>query len=554
MNEMTFSLRTDGTKCLYEQIYEHIKREIRTGKLLSGEKLPSARFLAEYLQVARTTVDYAYGQLLSEGYIESKPCRGYYVCPMEELFQLEADGYLEGDSWHAAARGGAETRLGGERQRAAGAAEPGEAETLPGGKRERAAGAEVRGRAEIRPGAAVRRGGMAGGGERPGEAPARENAAVRQHITKTAAGGGFRADFSPYDIDMSGFPFQIWKKITKNILTYANSDLFAKGETQGDYELRETIVKYLHASRGVECRPEQIIVGAGNDYLLMLLEKILGRHVRIAMENPTYIRSYKIFRSFGYRITTVDMDEAGMQADKLNAAKTDIAYVMPSHQFPTGIVMPIGRRLELLKWADSGEGRYLIEDDYDSEFRFHGKPIPALQASDGHGRVIYIGTFSKAIAPAIRVSFMVLPQMLLERYLADCSFYSCTVSRIDQRILNEFIRDGYFERHLNKMRKLYRGKHEMLLECLQPLRKDFIVSGENAGLHLLLTSKRGIPERTLIERAASLGVRVYGLSESMVEDAPDSAAVLLGFGGLSEEGIQQGTAMLRKAWQTGEGR
>ena len=250
----------------------------------------------------------------------------------------------------------------------------------------------------------------------------------------------------------------------------------------------------------------------------------------------------------------MDMDEAGMQADKLNAAKTDIAYVMPSHQFPTGIVMPIGRRLELLKWADSGEGRYLIEDDYDSEFRFHGKPIPALQASDGHGRVIYIGTFSKAIAPAIRVSFMVLPQMLLERYLADCSFYSCTVSRIDQRILNEFIRDGYFERHLNKMRKLYRGKHEMLLECLQPLRKDFIVSGENAGLHLLLTSKRGIPERTLIERAASLGVRVYGLSESMVEDAPDSAAVLLGFGGLSEEGIQQGTAMLRKAWQTGEGR
>lgn len=485
MNEMTFSLRTDGTQCLYEQIYEHIKTEIRAGKLLSGEKLPSARFLAEYLQVARSTVDYAYGQLLSEGYIESRPCRGYYVCPMEELFQLGEEGRGTGDF----GRAGSET--------------------------------------EPRNGPAIR----------------------RNMAEETVPAGGFHTDFSPYDIDMSGFPFPVWKKITKNILNYANSDLFARGETQGDYELRKTIVRYLHASRGVECRPEQIIVGAGNDYLLMLLEKILGPGVRIAMENPTYIRSYQIFRSFGYRIATVDMDEFGMQADKLKEAEADIAYVMPSHQFPTGIVMPIGRRMELLKWADSGQDRYLIEDDYDSEFRFHGKPIPALQASDRHGRVIYMGTFSKAIAPAIRVSFMVLPERLLEKYFADCSFYSCTVSRIDQSILNEFIRDGSFERHLNKMRKLYRAKHEILLECLQPLRQDFAISGENAGLHLLLTSKAGIPERILVGRAASLGVRVYGLSESMVEDAPDSAAVLLGFGALTGEGIRKGIGLLQQAWQ-----
>ena len=487
MNEMTFSLSTDGTQCLYEQIYEHIKAEIKTGKLLSGEKLPSARFLAEYLQVARTTVDYAYGQLLSEGYIESRPCRGYYVCPMEELFQLGEEGG-EGGCF---GKDGPETVLG-----------------ACGHRRER----------------------------KP------EGEAV------------FGTDFSPYDIDMSGFPFPVWKKITKNILNYANSDLFAKGEAQGDFELRRTIARYLHASRGVECRPEQIVVGAGNDYLLMLLEKILGRGMRIAMENPTYIRSYRIFRSFGYSIATVDMDESGMQADKLNEAGADIAYVMPSHQFPTGIVMPIGRRLELLKWADSGPDRYLIEDDYDSEFRFHGKPIPALQASDRHDRVIYMGTFSKAIAPAIRVSFMVLPESLLERYLEDCGFYSCTVSRIDQRILNEFISDGYFERHLNKMRKLYRAKHEILLECLAPLRKDFAISGENAGLHLLLTSKRGLPEKELVRQAASRGVRVYGLSESMVEDAPDSAAVLLGFGGLTEERIREGIGLLQEAWQPSEGR
>lgn len=485
MNEMTFQIRTENSSCLYEQIYEHIKGEIRSGKLLSGERLPSTRSLAEYLQVARSTVDCAYGQLLSEGYIESRPCRGYFVCPIEELLQLDSGlAALDVDSRRMM---------------------PADAPGRPG--------------------------------ERKGEEAAGQ------------ASGTFRIDFSPYDIDMSGFPFSVWKKITRNILTDANSDLFAKGEGQGDYSLRQTISRYLHSARGVECRPEQIIVGAGNDYLLLLLEKILGRHVRIAMENPTYKRSYRIFRSFAYHIATVDMDEWGMRADRLEQADVRAAYVMPSHQFPMGTVMPIGRRMELLKWADGGADRYLIEDDYDSEFRFRGKPIPALQASDSHGKVIYIGTFSKAIAPAIRVSFMVLPQPLLEIYERECSFYSCTVSRIDQSILNVFIGEGYFERHLNKMRKIYRAKHEMLLECLGDFRDEFAIAGENAGLHLLLTSKRGTPERELLQRAAHRQVRVYGLSESIVEEAPDSATVLLGFGGLTDSEIREGVELLKEAWR-----
>ncbi len=467
MNEMTFQIQTGGGIRLYQQIYQHIKGEIKDGKLLSGERLPSTRFLAEYLQVARSTVDYAYGQLLSEGYIESRPCKGYFVCPLEDLLQLDSDMKKRGSC----------------------------------------CGEEVQ------------------------------------------TGQAYAIDFSPYDIDMTGFPFGVWKRITKNILTYANSDLFAKGEAQGDYQLRQTICRYLHSSRGVDCVPEQIIVGAGNDYLLLLLEKILGPHMRIAMENPTYKRSYRILRSFAYDIITVEMDECGMRADKLEQWDVQAAYVMPSHQFPTGTVMPIGRRMELLKWAGSGSDRYLIEDDYDSEFRFRGKPIPALLASDAHGRVIYIGTFSKAIAPAIRVSFMVLPDKLLRKYRADCAFYSCTVSRIDQSILNAFIGEGYFERHLNKMRKIYRAKHELLLECLGDMRETFQIAGENAGLHLLLTAKDPIGERELVQRAAQCGVRVYGLSESMVEEAPDSRTVLLGFGGLGEQKIREGVTLLRQAWQ-----
>lgn len=493
MYEMTIRLQTGGSARLYEQIYEHIRTEIRKGKLLAGERLPSTRFLAEYLQVARSTVDYAYSQLQAEGYIEARPCRGYFVCSMDELA-----GFGDSDAPEDV---GVRTAQDADR-----------------GAEEREA---VLGEEDDREGE-----------EREGNVP---------------SGHDVSWDFSPYDIDMTGFPFSVWKKITKNILTCANSDLFSRGEPQGDYELRVTISRYLHSSRGVNCRPGQIVVGAGNEYLLMLLEKILGRHVRIAMEDPTYLRSYRIFRSFAYDIVTVGMDGAGMRVDALEREKVQAAYVMPSHQFPTGVVMPIRRRLELLHWAAGAPDRYLIEDDYDSEFRFRGKPIPALQASDELGKVIYLGSFSKAIAPAIRISFMVLPEPLLKKYRKECGFYSCTVSRIDQSILNEFIRDGYFERHLNKMRKIYRAKHDLLLEKLAPFQKKFSVSGENAGLHLLLTAKSPCGEDELVAAAARQGVKVYGLSQG-AGNAGGCATVLLGFGGLSPDQLAEGIDRLKRAW------
>ena len=214
----------------------------------------------------------------------------------------------------------------------------------------------------------------------------------------------------------------------------------------------------------------------------------------------------------------------------------------------TGAVMTIGRRAELLRWAEREPDRYLIEDDYDSEFRYRGKPIPSLQSSDEKGKVIYIGTFSKAIAPAIRVSYMVLPGDLLDIYRRDCSFYSCTVSRIDQRILNEFIRDGYFERHLNKMRMRYRAKHDLLLAGLEPFKKQFVISGEDAGLHLLLTAKGNVTEQELLERAAAEKVKAYGMSENMVEATMRKATVLLGFGSIDEAEMQEGLRRLQKAW------
>ncbi|MDD6626645.1 MAG: PLP-dependent aminotransferase family protein [Lachnospiraceae bacterium] len=462
-------LHSKSDKTLYEQIYEYIRNEIRAGSLLQNEKLPSARYLADYLQVSRTTVDMAYGQLVAEGYLEAKPKRGYYVsAAADHPYEMEMSS--------------------------------------PGGEAQ--------------------------------YMPEEEQAA-------------FAYDFSPNAIDMRFFPYATWKKITKNILVDAKSSMFALGEPQGDIELRTTICRYLHGSRGVNCEPEQIIIGAGNDFLLLLLEKILGRHIHVAMENPTYVRAYKIFRSFAYPVTLVSMDENGICVDALRKADAQVAYVMPSHQYPTGVAIPIGRRMELLKWAAEEEGRYLIEDDYDSEFRYKGKPLPSLQASDTHGRVVYIGTFSKAIAPAIRISYMVLPYPLLEKYREECGFFSSSVSRIDQTILNEFIRDGYFERYLNKMRKQYRMKHDFLLNELKPFEKDFQISGGSAGLHILLTDTKGRCEEELASLAENAGVKVYCMGEFRLdqnEKEPEPATMILGYGGLSMEEIREGIERLKKVW------
>ena len=463
MNELTISLDPHRKTPLYEQIYGFIREEIRGGRIRAGERLPSARALSGYLSVSRSTVDLAYEQLVSEGYLESVPCKGYFVCEIEGLYRLDEKKE--------------ETK------------EDDAAEQMP-----------------------------------------------------------FRYDFAVTGTAPGGFPQNSWKKISKEVLLDADDSLFQLGDAKGEHGLREAIRDYLHHARGVNCRTEQIIVGAGNDYLLMLLSVILGRGHKVAMENPTYISAYRCFAKLGYAMCTISMDEAGMRPAELEKSGADLAYIMPSHQFPMGMVMPMKRRMQLLAWASRENGRYLIEDDYDSEFRYRGKPIPSLQSSDKRGKVIYIGTFSKAIAPAIRVSYMVLPESLLEVYRRDCSFYSCTVSRIDQRILNEFIRDGYFERHLNKMRMHYRAKHDLLLAELEPFKKAFTISGEDAGLHLLLTAKGAVTEAQLLSAATEAGVKVYGMSENMVETDAPKATILLGFGSVSEPEMKEGLHRLQKAW------
>ena len=453
---------------LYEQIYQYIKNEIRQGKLEAGSRLPSTRILARNLRLSRSTTQMAYDQLLSEGYIEALPCKGYFVCKIEELVEVRQKG---GGSF----------------------VEPGDT-----------------------------------GKDR------------------------YQVDFSPRGIDLDSFPFNTWRKISRNTLVDDNKEMFAAGDPQGERALRTAIGDYLHSARGVDCRPEQILIGAGSEYLLMLLSQILGNGRKIAMENPTYKQAYRVLKGEGYPVIPVDMDRHGMDVQRLSRSSADVAYVMPSHQYPTGIVMPVKRRQELLAWAYSGADRYLIEDDYDSEFRYKGKPIPALQGMDRGGRVIYMGTFSKSIAPAIRVGFMVLPEHLMKVYREKAGFYASTVSRIDQNILYQFITQGHYERHLNRMRAVYKAKHDTLIGALKPFEKQFTIKGEYAGLHLLLTDKKNRTEEWLVESAKQAGVKVYGLSSYLIREgkAVVVPTVILGYAMLSEDAIKEGIRLLKTAWSS----
>lgn len=287
--------------------------------------------------------------------------------------------------------------------------------------------------------------------------------------------------------------------------------------------------------------------------MLLLLSRIMDEHNVVAMENPTYKQAYTIFQSMGYVIVPVSVDDQGMNIDELRKTDANVAYVTPSHQFPRGTVMPANRKRQLLAWAAAKENRYIIEDDYDSEFRYAGKPIPALQSQDPFGKVIYIGTLSKVIAPAIRLSYMVLPQEWMERYHKTAGFYFSTVSRIDQWVISRFFLQGHFERHLNRMRKVYRMKHECILQELKNAGLDVKIEGESAGLHLLLafgekTVHAAEVERQLVKEAAQEQVKVYALADYYIREEERVPTILIGFARLKEEEIVDGVARLKRAW------
>lgn len=353
------------------------------------------------------------------------------------------------------------------------------------------------------------------------------------------------ADFVSSSI--SGFPFALWTKLMRQTMSDEGENLMVRSPSIGVLALREAIADYLHAFRGISVSSDQIVVGAGTEYLYGLIIQFLGRDRTYALEDPGYGKIGRIYRENGVSCAHIPLDQEGVVPEILERSGAEVLHISPSHHFPTGLVTPISRRYELLSWASKSPSRYIIEDDYDSEFRLQGKPIPTLQSIDVMDKVIYINTFSKSLTSTIRISYMVLPRSLMEEYNRRLSFYSCTVSTFEQYTLARFIRSGSFETHINRMRTYYRTQRDTLITAIRshPRYQDTEILEEDAGLHFLLKVNTPLPDEALIRRARAQGINISCLSQYYaLQDNAKESILVLNYAGISPEKITEAVRRL----------
>lgn len=362
-------------------------------------------------------------------------------------------------------------------------------------------------------------------------------------------------DFHPGHIDTASFPFTSWRKYAKDAIDYHKRDLLLIGSPQGELTLREEIATYLYQSRGIQCSPEQLVIGSGTEQLLPIIMKLIGDDHVYGIENPGYILTHHIFNQYSQKIVPIDVDKDGMIVQNLEKSDANIAYVTPSHQFPTGAILSASRRAQLLKWAAEQENRYIIEDDYDSEFRYVGKPISSLLSMDHRESVIYLSTFSKSLMPSLRIAYFVLPISLLTRYKDIFTYYSSTVPRFEQHILSQFMKDGHFSKHLNRMRKIYRKKIEKLTEVLSHYSPTVQISGEQAGMHIVLSVFLEQSTDELTAMAHQHNIRITPINHYRMTATTSNSSqkdFLLGFGGIDDNEIIPSVQKLMVAWNIKE--
>ena len=337
---------------------------------------------------------------------------------------------------------------------------------------------------------------------------------TREMVPITGGESGYFADFTSNQTQSELFPFTVWTRMIREVLGENQIQLMTNPPCGGIYPLREAIAKYLKEFRDMTVLPEQIIIGAGTEYLYGLLIQLLGREKVYAVENPGYRKIAKIYRSWKVACEYIDMDEEGVRIEELQRKQVDILHISPSHHYPTGIVMPVSRRYELLGWASKSSRRYIIEDDYDSELRLGGQPIPTMQSIDVSDRVIYMNTFTKTLASTVRISYMILPPPLLEQFYERLSFYSCSVSNFEQYTLGKFIEEGFFEKHINRLRNHYHKKRDALLTAIRNSRLGdcVCISGEEAGVHFLMEIQTEKEEEEFLAAAQARGIRLSPLS------------------------------------------
>lgn len=338
----------------------------------------------------------------------------------------------------------------------------------------------------------------------------------------------WQLDLHSNRIDAAPFPFATWSKLVRQVLSQEGTHLLDPLPNQGLLSLRQAIAQELHQCRGMQVSPEQIVIGAGAEYCYLLLAQLLQEEGDVAVEDPCYGKIRQVYTQAGRAVVPIALDDQGLDVTALQASTARIAHLSPSHQYPTGVVMPIGRRQQLLRWAEQVDG-YLIEDDYDSELRLTARPIAPLQSIDTQGRVIYVNSFSQTIAPSMRLGYMVLPPALLARYRETLYFYASTVPSMEQYVLSQFLSQGYYQRHLSRMRKEYRLRRLAVLQAFAtaPFAHKITIHEEGAGLHFLMTVDTPYDNQILKQRSQEMGLRLGFLADYALTNPEQYQRVLV---------------------------
>ena len=550
---LTLELHKNKSTPLYMQIYSYIKSEVLARRLKAGTKLPSKRALAAQLGISTITIEGAYGQLMAEGYIYAKAKSGYYISPLESIQQADDSA---ADFFQHNTLGDAQLFSGPEKI----SYESGYTDNMPGasGTVNMAvlsnspstsgifvpsslqstntalshASSEISSRPSITSTSMPSSSTISSKGRMSHESTAQTSCAT--------------IDLSSNNILPESFPFSIWTKLMRHTMSENQALLLTKSPTAGIYSLRCAIAEHLLRFRGMHIQPEQIIIGAGTEYLYELIIKLIGRDKIYCVEDPGYHKLQRIYTDNGACCFSLPIDQQGMSVTALNAVRCDVIHISPSHHFPTGIITPVSRRYELLGWATSGQ-RYIIEDDYDTEFRLVGKPIPSLFSMDMSSKVIYMNTFSKSLTSTIRISYMVLPMPLMEEFNRRLGYLSCTVSTFEQYTLAEFINQGYFERHINRMRNNYKQLRQLLLKELltHPEHDKIQILQQASGLYFLLKINTTLSDRDLRSRLQQNGVHLQSLQHYYQnrQAAPEHTFVV-NYSSLTEKDIPRAVAAL----------
>ena len=362
-------------------------------------------------------------------------------------------------------------------------------------------------------------------------------------------GDGYPVDFVKNSTDPSLFPFSVWARLTRAALAECGSDLICPQPFAGSLALREALCRLLHRMKGISCTPEQIFIGTGGEYLSNLLVQFIGRNHICAMETPGYPLTAQLMRMNDVPLITLPMDEHGVNMEALRNSGADVLILSPSHHFPTGIATPIGRRQEILNWAAEGN-RIVIENDFDSEFRFTGMPIPSLMSIDRSGSTVYLNTFSKSISPSVRVSYMVLPPELARKYNERMDFYSCTAPVMEQYVLERFITLGYYDRHIARMKRAYRACRDKVISLIRKSGFASLVTihEADAGLHFLLRVDTTVSDAALKWALRQAGVRISCLSDYHLGGAPCEQHVLVvNYSGVDLAALEAALPQIEKA-------